>query len=487
MGMLLIATLVYVISVASFSVYGYFDAYDKLISLSKNNAKYVLKSFDYIMPSDYHDKVVGEEITIKSFYDDVANKLTSLTFKSDVLRAFSVIKGSNEDIYVTASSYEDEAFDNDKAYKSYFKIFDERQSLFSKLDILNFLVNNNKEIFETVLHKEKDYYLLTCNKKISNGGKIYANCVEFSLNDFEKSLEKVLLRKEIEFVLFLVFLVAFLVSFKMTFFYRETDFKVEMEENTKNLIIALERAKKASVAKSEFLASMSHEIRTPLNAVLGFSEAMMAEVFGPINNEKYREYLKYIHVSSEHLLKLINDILDLTRVEANKATIYEENVDIGVLLDVVKNIISGYNGADKRNIVVKPLDKRFPQLFIDGRMLSQILLNLLSNAVKFTRDGGNIEISAYINEKNGKMNFSVKDDGIGISKENQEKIFDAFEQDETQDILFKKHMGTGLGLSLVRNYVKLFGGDIVLTSEPNKGSEFIVSFPCERVKENDYI
>ena len=169
-------------------------------------------------------------------------------------------------------------------------------------------------------------------------------------------------------------------------------------------------------------------------------------------------------------------------MEIRHFDVQDDYINVHDILLVVKRLMRGVKGADERNIdvYVPPLD--FPDLKIDKKMLLQILLSLMSNGIKYTKKGGYVMLKVFINEKNGRMAFSVKDDGAGISDDACERINSALNQDESQDLMYKHFIGTGIGLSLVRNYVKMFDGDIYFVSAVNCGSEFIVSFPKERVR-----
>jgi len=230
----------------------------------------------------------------------------------------------------------------------------------------------------------------------------------------------------------------------------------------------------ANKHKSEFLANMSHELRTPLNAIIGFSEALLEKMFGEMN-AKQEDYLKDIHSSGRHLLSLINDILDLSKVEAGRMELELSEFHLPSALQNAMTLVR--ERAQTHGITLKAqVDRGLGEIRADERKLKQILLNLLSNAVKFTPDGGRIEVDV---RKNGKMvEVSVKDSGVGIAKEDQEAVFEEFRQvgrDYTS-----KHEGTGLGLALTRRFVELHGGKIWLKSAPGKGSTFTFTIPLNR-------
>jgi signal transduction histidine kinase len=227
----------------------------------------------------------------------------------------------------------------------------------------------------------------------------------------------------------------------------------------------------ANKHKSEFLANMSHELRTPLNAIIGFSEVLLDRMFGELN-EKQADYLKDIHDSGRHLLSLINDILDLSKIEAGRMELELSSFHLPTAITNAMTLIR--ERAQRHGIALGvDVDPRLGEFNADERKVKQILVNLLSNAVKFTPDGGRVDVSAKLDTT--KVEIAVKDTGIGIAVEDQEKVFAEFVQvgrDYT-----RKAEGTGLGLALTRRFVELHGGEIHLASQPGKGSTFIVTLP----------
>jgi signal transduction histidine kinase len=223
--------------------------------------------------------------------------------------------------------------------------------------------------------------------------------------------------------------------------------------------------------KSEFLANMSHELRTPLNAIIGFSEVLLERMFGELN-DKQAEYLEDILSSGRHLLSLINDILDLSKIEAGRMELELEAFDLPVALDNALTLVR--ERANRHGIGLDvTVDKRLGTFVGDERKIKQVLLNLLSNAVKFTFEGGKVVVSAV--RANGSVEISVKDTGIGIAAEDQEAIFEEFRQ--VGDDYARKREGTGLGLTLARRFVELHGGRIWVKSEMGRGSTFTFSLP----------
>jgi PAS domain S-box-containing protein len=242
------------------------------------------------------------------------------------------------------------------------------------------------------------------------------------------------------------------------------------------LATALEEARlyaeleQAGRHKSEFLANMSHELRTPLNAIIGFSEVLTARMFGELN-EKQDEYLKDIYASGQHLLSLINDILDLSKIEAGRMELELADFDLPSAID--NALILVRERASRRGITLgHSVDDRLGQIRGDERKVKQVLLNLLSNALKFTPDGGRIDVRAALQD--GVAEISVADTGVGIAPEDQEAVFEEFRQVGTAD---KKVEGTGLGLALSRKFIELHGGRIWVESEVGKGSTFRFTLP----------
>jgi signal transduction histidine kinase len=223
--------------------------------------------------------------------------------------------------------------------------------------------------------------------------------------------------------------------------------------------------------KSEFLANMSHELRTPLNAIIGFSEVLQERLFGELN-EKQAEYTDDILTSGRHLLSLINEILDLSKVEAGRMELEVATFDLPLAIDNARTFVRERATKHGINLDVT-VDERLGDFVGDERKIKQILLNLLSNAVKFTPEGGRVGISAR--RVDGSVEISVSDTGIGIAPEDQAKIFEEFRQ-VGGDYAHKKE-GTGLGLTLAKKFVELHGGKIWVESEVGKGSTFIFTLP----------
>ena len=238
----------------------------------------------------------------------------------------------------------------------------------------------------------------------------------------------------------------------------------EIEEKGKQLAVA-------SQHKSEFLANMSHELRTPLNAIIGFSEVLQERLFGDMN-DKQAEYIDDILSSGRHLLSLINDILDLSKIEAGRMELESTTFDLPLAIENALLLVR--ERASRHGIKLhRAIDERLGDFTGDERKLKQILVNLLSNAVKFTPEGGQIKVDASIGDS--AVIISVTDTGIGIAKEDQEAIFEEFRQ--ASGNYAHKREGTGLGLTLTRKFVEMHGGRIWVESEVGKGSKFTFTLP----------
>jgi two-component system cell cycle sensor histidine kinase PleC len=251
----------------------------------------------------------------------------------------------------------------------------------------------------------------------------------------------------------------------------------ELEEAKENAEEARRRAESASIAKSQFLAQMSHELRTPLNAILGFSEVMKTEVFGPHAVSAYKEYAADIHASGQHLLKLINEVLDLSRIEAGRYELNEEAVSLAAVVEECHHLMR--LRAEKRGIVIhRVFEPNLPRIWADERAVRQVCLNLLSNAVKFTPPGGEIWLKVGWTASGGQY-MSVKDTGPGIPEEEIDIVMSKFGQGS--NAIKTAEQGTGLGLPIAKNLIELHGGTFTLKSKVRIGTELIATFPPERV------
>ena len=235
-------------------------------------------------------------------------------------------------------------------------------------------------------------------------------------------------------------------------------------------------AERANSAKSEFLAGMSHELRTPLNAIIGFSEMIREEIAGPVGVPAYKGYADDIHASGQHLLGIVSDLLDLAKIEAGKLDLHESVVDVGDLARDCLRLMQPRAEAEHLTLTFDQKDGPV-HLWVDTRLLRQILLNLLSNAVKFTAEHGRIEVT-LARAADGDVTLSVRDDGIGIDPAAIERVLSPFEQAElSADIAAE---GTGLGLSVSKARAELHGGSPTLESAPGAGTTAVVRLPVAR-------
>jgi two-component system cell cycle sensor histidine kinase PleC len=250
-----------------------------------------------------------------------------------------------------------------------------------------------------------------------------------------------------------------------------------VQERTEELKAVRDDALAASKAKSEFLTSMSHELRTPLNAIIGFSEIMRIELMGPIENALYRNYAGNIHDSGQHLLGVINDILDVSKIEAGRMELHEGICDVAEIIAEVVRLL-GDNACRAGVVVHIALQPGLPRITADQGKIRQILLNLLSNSIKFTPKDGIITVSAQLSAS-GAFVFAVADTGVGIPAAEIENVMEAFVQ--LGDVLTRAQNGSGLGLPLCKALTEMHSGFLALESEVGKGTCVTVSLPKLRV------
>jgi len=238
-----------------------------------------------------------------------------------------------------------------------------------------------------------------------------------------------------------------------------------------------ERAEMANRTKTEFLANMSHELRTPLNAIIGYSEMMEKETFGPVGTDRYRDYLSHISDSGHHLYGLINDLLDVSRIETDEFSLDEDVFAVGALITECL-AVSQIRAADTGSTLSFEHAEVLPSLKADQRRIKQVLLNLIHNAIKFTNPGGTVQVRAEGGPNDG-FRIVVADNGIGIAEHDLEKVYDMFGQVDSS--LARKYDGAGLGLPLSQKLIQKHGGELRLESVAGQGTDAIVTFPAERV------
>lgn len=238
------------------------------------------------------------------------------------------------------------------------------------------------------------------------------------------------------------------------------------------LLRARDHAEGASRAKTQFLAHMSHELRTPLNAIIGFSEILARELFGRLGEDRYRDYARLIHESGEHLLSVVNEILDMSKIEAGKFRIVPEPFDLAALIASCSEIMR--HGAERKSVRLEvAVPEGLPEIVADRKACKQMLLNLLSNAVKFTPEGGRVRVSAA--RAGAMIEIAVADTGIGIAKEDLARLGNPFVQADTS--YNRSFEGTGLGLSVVKGLARLHGGTLEIDSTPGEGTTVTVRLP----------
>ncbi len=242
----------------------------------------------------------------------------------------------------------------------------------------------------------------------------------------------------------------------------------------RDLADARDRAEASDLAKSRFLATMSHELRTPLNIILGFAQSIEQRLLGPLGDERYAEYAGTIRQSGEHLLTLINDVLDLSRVGAGQYRIEPEKIQVGDIVDEIRRSVS--DDASRQKVTVfTTVAPEVPDIWADRRALRQILMNLLSNAIKFTPMGGHVQVSATYDPAEPALRLVVSDSGVGIPADQQDKVLKPFVQADNDSR--RRYQGTGLGLALSKELTELQHGRLMLESEEGEGTRVTLALP----------
>jgi signal transduction histidine kinase len=250
----------------------------------------------------------------------------------------------------------------------------------------------------------------------------------------------------------------------------------DLKDVTSRLAIALQNAEQSGQAKSSFLANMSHELRTPLNAIIGFSEIIRDQHMGPVGNSRYRSYAGDIHVSGTHLLNIINDVLDLSKIEAGKMSLDDaEEFDFRAATDIVSQIVRPIAEHAQVSVLVGLPNVR---LVAVRRMVQQVFINLLTNAIKFTAKAGSVSLTGVL-QSDGSCTLTVSDNGVGMTQDEIVRALEPFGQIDNP--MSRKHTGTGLGLPLSKAMIELHGGSLAIQSVPQQGTQVSVTFPASRI------
>ncbi len=249
----------------------------------------------------------------------------------------------------------------------------------------------------------------------------------------------------------------------------------QMEESLRK---AKDQADTANRAKSTFLANMSHELRTPLNAIIGFSEMMIKETFGPLGHNKYAEYMGDVHKSAEHLLEIINEVLDMSKIEAGRVELDESETNLSSLIDSVIRMMASRTFASNLKFNTVLCDD-LPVLYVDQKLFRQVIINIVANAVKFSEPGASIDLHANLLD-DGRVQLLISDQGVGIPKEKMIRALEPFGQVSDESPESSNNQGTGLGLPLAKAMIELHDGTLTLESELGKGTNVFITLPAYR-------
>ncbi len=468
-----VAAIIYIFGAIVFVATEYYFEREKVIETVDKELFMTIDAAQYILPENYGDRATTKDGVSAEEYNNIKDLFTQYARRYNVQYLYAMYRAPDGVIYETATSSE-------VADEEPFYFFRPSGEMFEgRIDELNYLFDPNPDKNPTYL----EYYdagLLTynrvaCKRFLSTLGIPYVICADSDLDTVEAKLKAYALN-QLNYLFFLfIMVIPLFVAYRARSKYNEEMLNKLVEQRTEELSIALKEANRLSNAKSEFLAHMSHELRTPLNAIIGF--AQLLKTVQP-TKEKCVEYGELIHSSGQHLLSLISDILDLSKVESNRYVLCEENINISKMIEAIRGIISGYKNANKKHISYNA-DKNVPIFYADERMMRQILLNLLSNAIKFTdKPDSRISLEAKYNEATREVYFIVSDNGIGIDEKDHKAIFEPFQQSSNASP--KQREGTGLGLALVHRFVDLHGGSVKLESKLGEGAKFTIKFPASR-------
>ncbi len=389
----------------------------------------------------------NDEINNINFYNQMVESIGGLYKNCSLGIFFCENLNYNLKAAINQKEFINEYHFNLEYLKSFFDSNNRTQEIKTKKDKL--LYSNTYLVKLAIKDSVFGFCFLSCNEKFDSDIKIsfetIINVLSYKIKDYElksvfrmqlKALQDAIVEKENAYEII-----------------KKQHKKLEVLDKTKNL----------------FLANISHELRTPLNAIIGFSQALDSKIFGDLN-EKQAEYIKDIQISGIHLLGMINEILDISKLEAHAMKFSPTNINPNILIKEVINILEPL--YKKKNIEVQFICGFNGEIKADYQKFQQILFNLLSNAIKFTKEKGKIEISDTKNERD--YILKIKDNGIGIEKKYHNKIFKKFVQ--LNNIYSKNQSSTGLGLTITKELVKLHKGKIILESEPNKGTTFTLEF-----------